>query len=57
MKNITVRKLKKEDVDQISAIYGGIIQKSVHPDFDKLIEKHAQRDEDICLVRIELFVR
>lgn len=50
MKNITVRKLKKEDVDQISAIYGGIIQKSVHPDFDKLIEKHAQRDEDICLV-------
>ena len=50
MKNITIRKLIKEDVDQISAIYGGIIQKPVHPDFDKLIEKHAQRDEDICLV-------
>ena len=50
MKNITIRKLIKEDVDQISAIYGGIIQKPVHPNFDKLIEKHAQRDEDICLV-------
>ncbi len=40
----------KEDVVEISAIYGGIIQKPVHPDFNRLIEKHAQRDEDICLV-------
>ena len=40
----------KEDVVEISAIYGGIIQKPVHPDFNDLIEQHAQRDEDICLV-------
>ena len=50
MENITVRKMQKEDVGAISAIYGGITQKTVHPDFNGLIEQHAQRDEDICLV-------
>jgi len=50
VKNITIRKLIKEDVHEISAIYGGIIQKPVHPDFSKLIEKHAQSEEDVCLV-------
>jgi ribosomal protein S18 acetylase RimI-like enzyme len=50
VENITLRKMKKEDVGEISAIYGGITQKTVHPDFNGLIEQHAQRDEDICLV-------
>ncbi len=50
MENITIRKMIKKDVAEISAIYGGIIQKPVHPDFNDLIEQHAQRDEDICLV-------
>ena len=50
MENITIREMITEDVDQISAIYGGIIQKSVHPDFDRLIEKHANSEEDVCLV-------
>lgn len=50
MENITLREMKKEDAGAISAIYGGIIQKPVHPDFNGLIEQHAQRDEDICLV-------
>jgi ribosomal protein S18 acetylase RimI-like enzyme len=48
--NITIREMKKEDVVEISAIYSGIIQKTVHPDFNGLIEQHAQRHEDICLV-------
>ena len=42
--------MSTEDVDQISAIYGGIIQKPVHPDFDRLIERHANSEEDVCLV-------
>jgi ribosomal protein S18 acetylase RimI-like enzyme len=50
VKNITIREMIKEDVVEISAIYGGIIQKPVHPDFNDLIEQHAQRNEDICLV-------
>lgn len=50
MENITIREMITEDVDQISAIYGGIIQKPVHPDFNRLIEKHANSEEDVCLV-------
>ena len=50
MENITIREMITEDVDQISAIYGGIIQKPVHPDFDRLIERHANSEEDVCLV-------
>jgi ribosomal protein S18 acetylase RimI-like enzyme len=50
VENITIREMITEDVDQISAIYGGIIQKPVHPDFDRLIEKHANSEEDVCLV-------
>jgi ribosomal protein S18 acetylase RimI-like enzyme len=50
VENITIREMITEDVDQISAIYGGIIQKPVHPDFDRLIERHANSEEDVCLV-------
>ena len=50
MENITIREMSTKDVDQISAIYGGIIQKTVHPDFDRLIERHANSEEDVCLV-------
>jgi ribosomal protein S18 acetylase RimI-like enzyme len=39
-----------DDVNEISAIYGGIMQKPVHPDFKRLIEQHANREEDVCLV-------
>ena len=42
--------MRKEDVGEISVIYGGIIQKPVNPDFNELIEQHAQREKDICLV-------
>ena len=50
VENITIREMIAEDVDQISAIYGGIIQKPVHSDFDKLIKKHANSEQDVCLV-------
>jgi N-acetylglutamate synthase-like GNAT family acetyltransferase len=39
-----------KDVDEICEIYSGIIQKPVHPDFNDLILRHAQRKKDICLV-------
>lgn len=50
MENIIIRKLEKEDVDEINGIYAEIIQKPVHPDFNKLIEQHAQEEKDICMV-------
>lgn len=50
MDEIIIRQLKKSDVDEINEIYRGIIQKQVHPDFNALIEQHAQQEKDICLV-------
>ena len=50
MENILIRELEKKDVDEISEIYSGIIQKPVKPDFKRLIQRHAERKEDLCLV-------
>jgi len=50
VKDILIRELEKKDVEEISEIYGGIIQKPVNPDFKKLIQRHAERKEDLCFV-------
>ena len=50
MENILIRELKPSDADQITDIFEAITQKPVSPDFKKLIEQHAVRDEDACLV-------
>ena len=50
MDKVVIRRLKTVDADDISKIYSAITQKSVKTDFKKLIEKHAQRDEDACFV-------
>jgi ribosomal protein S18 acetylase RimI-like enzyme len=48
--NIIIRELTSEDVEPISDIYSGITQKPVKPDFKALIQRHAEREEDLCLV-------
>ena len=50
MENILIRELKASDADQISDIFEAITQSAVSPDFKKLIEQHAEREEDACLV-------
>ncbi len=50
MNKIIIRKMAITDVDEICEIYSGIIQKPAHPDFNDLIKKHAQRENDACLV-------
>ncbi|MBW2298404.1 MAG: GNAT family N-acetyltransferase [Deltaproteobacteria bacterium] len=50
MKDILIRELEIKDVEEISAIYSGIIQKPVKPDFKQLIQRHAERKEDLCFV-------
>ena len=50
MDKIIIRKMAIKDVDEIREIYNDIIQKPVHPDFNDLIIRHAQREKDICLV-------
>jgi len=48
--NIIIRELTIKDVESISEIYSGIIQKPVKPDFKELIQRHAEREEDLCFV-------
>lgn len=50
MDNIIIRELTIKDVESISEIYSGIIQKPVKPDFKELIQRHAEREEDLCFV-------
>ena len=50
MEDILIRELAIKDVEEISDIYSGIIQKPVKSDFKELIQRHAERKEDLCFV-------
>lgn len=50
MDNIEIRPLKKEDADDIAVIYSSIVLKNADADFKRLIENHAEREEDACFV-------
>ncbi len=50
MDKISIRSLKKEDAQQISKIYGAITMKPVSDDFKRVVEEHAQRDDQACFV-------
>lgn len=45
-----IRELRTTDADTISDIYSAITQNPVTEDFKNLIEEHARRPQDICLV-------
>jgi ribosomal protein S18 acetylase RimI-like enzyme len=48
--NVQIRKLQKEDAHEISRIYAAITRKSVDSDFKRVVEDHAQRDDEACFV-------
>lgn len=50
MENIQIRKLVKEDANRISQIYAAITMTAVDPDFKRVIEGHARRDDEACFV-------
>lgn len=50
MEHIRIRKLEAVDADDIARIHAAIVRKPVKLDFETLIEKHAQNDNDICFV-------
>lgn len=50
MDNMVIRKLKKEDAQEIIKIYGAITMKPVSDDFKRVVEEHAQRDDEACFV-------
>ena len=52
MDNIRIRKLRKEDADEISRIYAAITMKEVDPDFKRIVEEHSQRNDEACFVAV-----
>jgi ribosomal protein S18 acetylase RimI-like enzyme len=48
--NLVIRKLKKEDANEIGEIYAAITLKPVSDDFKRVVEEHAQRDDQACFV-------
>ena len=50
MDNLLIRKLKKEDAEEISKIYHTITKTTNVDDFRKIVAKQAQRDEDASFV-------
>ena len=50
MDKVRIRKLQKEDAQEISRIYAGITRTAVDADFKRVVEEHAQRDDEACFV-------
>ncbi len=50
MDKVQIRKLQKNDADEISRIYADITMKPVDPDFKRVVEEHAQREDQACFV-------
>ena len=50
MDTVLIRKLKKEDVEDISSIHAAITQAPVKNDFKKTIGEHASKEEGANLV-------
>lgn len=50
MENIRIRKLEKEDAAEISRIYAAITMIEVDSDLIRVVEDHAQREDDACFV-------
>jgi ribosomal protein S18 acetylase RimI-like enzyme len=47
---VQIRHLQKNDADDISRIYADITMKPVDPDFKRVVEEHAQREDQACFV-------
>ena len=50
MEKTKTRKLRKEDAEAISRIYADITLKAADPDFKRVVEEHAQKEDEACFV-------
>ena len=50
MENVQIRRLRREDADEISRIYAAITRKAADTDFKRIVEDHSLRKEDACFV-------
>jgi ribosomal protein S18 acetylase RimI-like enzyme len=48
--SIAIRRLRKEDAEEISRIYGSITMTAVSADFKRVVEEHALREDGACFV-------
>jgi ribosomal protein S18 acetylase RimI-like enzyme len=47
---VQIRKLRKEDAEEISRIYAAITLQDVDPDFKRVVADHARREDEACFV-------
>ena len=50
MDNFQIRRLRIEDAEEITRIYAEITRRPVEPDFKKVVEEHAQSEDEACFV-------
>jgi len=50
VEKIKIRRLRKEDAAAISQIYAAITMKAADSDFKRVVEEHAQREDEACFV-------
>ena len=50
MENMQIRRLKIEDAEEITRIYAAITRKPASPDFKRVVEDHARREDGACFV-------
>ena len=50
MDQVEIRKLKQEDAEEISQIYGAITMQPVSAHFKRVVEEHALREDEACFV-------
>jgi ribosomal protein S18 acetylase RimI-like enzyme len=50
VKDVHYRRLKIEDAEEITRIYAAITRKPVSPDFQRVVEDNARREDGACFV-------
>lgn len=50
MKNLVIRRLVKEDAEDVDRIYAAITRKPVSADFKRVVADHAHREDSACFV-------
>lgn len=50
MDNVQIRKLQKKDAAEVSRIYAAITLQPVDPDFKRVVEEHAETEDEACFV-------
>ena len=50
MENMRIRRLEKEDAEEVDRIYAAITRKPVNADFKRVVADHADREDSACFV-------